>query len=648
VRTSFKLQRARVAYLHDVIMAGASFMAAQYLRLGDAVVWYSSQYLWLGLAIFMAVAAGVFASMNLYRGVWRYASVNDMMGIVKAATLTILIFLLLLFFVTRLEALPRSSLVINWLVLIAFLGGPRALYRVFKDRRLDTLLARDGRSRIPVLLVGAGDGAELFIRAVNRRPNANYLAVGILTSKATRLGRQIHGVPVLGTPDQLGEVVERLKRMGQRPRRVIITREYMDGAAVRRLLDDTVANGMTLARLPELTDFEAALDENHISVRPIAIEDLLGRPQAVLDRDAMRAMIAGKRVLITGAGGTIGSELVRQVSDFEPARLVLVDLSEAQLYEIDRELGARKPALARSAILADVRDRRRIAAVIRDEAPELVFHAAALKHVPMVETHPSEGVLTNVVGTRNVADACREVGVGLMVFISTDKAVNPSSVMGATKRLSEQYCQSLDLAADRGEGTTRFVAVRFGNVLGSTGSVVPLFTKQLEAGGPLTVTHPDVTRYFMTVREAVELVLEASALGSSEAGYSGRVFVLDMGEPIRIQDLARQMIRLAGLEPDKDVEIAFTGLRPGEKLHEALIHQAEAAERTRYRDIMVVAPRAADHALIARAIDELAEQARGGSGNKIVATLRRLVPEYQPPAEAPADESAAPGRARQT
>jgi O-antigen biosynthesis protein WbqV len=389
---------------------------------------------------------------------------------------------------------------------------------------------------------------------------------------------------------------------------------------------------VTLVRLPQLTEFKTGTDAD-IPVRPIAIEDILSRPQAVLDRAAMKALIAGKRVLITGAGGTIGGELVRQVADFEPAALALLDSSEHLLYLIDLELSERHPKLPRSAILADVRDQGRIERVMAAEKPDLVFHAAALKHVPVAEAHPDEAVLTNVVGTRNVADACRTNGVAAMVFVSTDKAVNPSSVMGATKRLAEAYCQSLDvLDADARRTPTRFVTVRFGNVLGSAGSVVPLFQRQLAAGGPLTVTHPDMKRYFMTVRESVELLLEASALGARAGQAGGKIYVLDMGEPVKILDLARRMILLSGKQPDKDVKIVFTGPRPGEKLFEEILHGAEPPMPTEYPGIMVGAPRAADHALVARAIDELAAAARAGSRAELPKLIARHVPEFEPPA----------------
>jgi O-antigen biosynthesis protein WbqV len=324
--------------------------------------------------------------------------------------------------------------------------------------------------------------------------------------------------------------------------------------------------------------------------------------------------------------------LARQIAKFEPARITMVDNSEYLLYEIDLELRENNPGVDRHAVLADVRDRIRINRLFADEMPELVFHAAALKHVPVVESFPDEGVLTNAVGTRIVADACRPNDVRIMVQISTDKAVNPSSLMGATKRIAETYCQALDIA---GRGSTRFVTVRFGNVLGSTGSVVPLFQRQLANGGPLTVTHPDMKRFFMTVREAVELVLEASVLGSRDSGGrgggEGKIYVLDMGEPVRIMDLARQMILLAGFEPERDIRIEISGPRPGEKLFEEVLHDSEPPRETEYDGILLAAPRVADEALLARGLDELEALARAGKIDETVALIRRLVPEYQRP-----------------
>ena len=631
------LNRATLMFAHDTVMAAASFVIALYLRLGQNPLDYSADLVVTGTAIFTLVAVSVFWSMRLYRGIWRYASVDDLLQIIKAVSLAILVFVLLLFWITRLEGLPRSTLGINWFVLVGLLAGPRLVYRMLKDRGLSAVFKRADPSRIPVLLIGAGDGAELFIRAMETSPGASYRVVGLVDDKGTRVGRKIHGLDVMGDLAALADVVARLTRQGSRPQRLIVTENTLDGARMRALLEEADGLGLTLARLPRLTDFRSGVTERS-EVRPVALEDLLGRPQTVLDRDSMKALIAGRRVMITGAGGTIGSELACQIADFAPAHLTLLDHSEFALYTIDLEISRRHPGLGRSAILGDVRERHKLNSVFAAETPDLVFHAAALKHVPLIESHIDEAASINAVGTRNVADACRAAGIMAMVQISTDKAVNPVSVMGATKRLAESYCQALDLAGategatetdGAGEGRrTRFITVRFGNVLGSTGSVVPLFQKQLEAGGPITVTHPDVKRFFMTVREAVELVLEASALGVEEGSEEGRIFVLDMGEPIPIAGLAEQMIRLAGLRPGEDIEIRFTGLRPGEKLNEELFHAAETPKPTRYAGVLLASPRTAELEGLRAGLDELAAAAKAGDTARTLSLIAKLVPEY--------------------
>ena len=620
--------RTATAYAHDIFMAAASFALSLFLRLGDALYAYSPELLIQGTALFTVVAAAVFRFMGLYRGVWRYASLNDLLAITRSTTLAVLIFLLVMFLWTRLEELPRSLLVINWFVLMALLGGPRFLYRLIKDRRFEWGVEADGQSRIPVLLVGSEDGAELFIRALSRSGDANYRIAGIVSERESRVGQRIHGIEVLGTVDDIPAVVAAIGGRGDRPQRLILTKDDMDGARVRALLDTAGELGMTLARLPKLTDFKSGIADQ-VDVKPIAIEDLLGRPQTALDRPAMERLIRGRRVLVTGAGGSIGGELVRQISDIAPTELVLLDNSEYNLYAIELELADRHPELSRRAVFGDVRDRGRMDKVFADVAPELVFHAAALKHVPLVENNVFEGVMTNIIGTVNVADACRRTKAAVMVMVSTDKAVNPSSVMGATKRIAETYCQSLDVRRGLDDGT-RFVTVRFGNVLGSTGSVFPLFQKQLARGGPLTVTHPEMRRYFMTVREAVELILQASALGGRGTELEGKIFVLEMGEPVRILDLARQVIRLAGLRPDTDVKIEMVGPRSGEKLAEETFHGGEPLVPTACKGILLAAPRAADAAELKRAIRELADVAATSDVESVKALIKGMVPEYSP------------------
>ena len=635
--------RQIVAFVHDLIMAASAFLIALLLRLGNDAWGSLLTTLWPSMLLFTAVCGLVFLSTGLYRGVWRYASMNDVVAITKAVSLALAVFLPITFLITRLDSLPRSWLVISWFVLIFLLGAPRMLYRVFKDQGFRHLLERDRHRRVPVLLVGAGDAAETFIREMARDRDGAFEVLGVIDEKGTRIGRKIHGVPVFGDLHDLPGLFQRLSKRERKPQRLVLTKP-LERDEVDYVLEFADNQGATVARLPRLTDFSGGLEER-LQISPIAIEDLLGRTQTKLDRPAMQRLIEGRRVLVTGAGGSIGAELARQIAAFAPAQITLFDSSEFNLYAIDLELAERFAALPRAALIGDVRDRARVERLFTEAKPDLVFHAAALKHVPLVEDNPLEGLQTNVLGTRNVADTCRRTGVAAMVLVSTDKAVNPPNVMGASKRLAESYCQALDLLRQSGGGQaggtgTRFVTVRFGNVLGSTGSVVPLFQRQLASGGPLTITHPEMTRYFMTIREAVELILQASALGvESPPAEAGRIYVLDMGEPIKIVDLARQMIRLSGLRPDKEVEIRVIGLRPGEKLHEELFHGGEAPMPTSHPGLMLAAPRTADAEFLRRSLDELAGVLQQGERDEALRLLQRLVPEFR--AQTAADERSA-------
>ncbi|WP_246116771.1 polysaccharide biosynthesis protein [Denitrobaculum tricleocarpae] len=629
---SHKLPRALAALLHDIFMAGLSFVIALSLRLGSEALPHVTNHLIPAWFLFIAVCGSVFWATGLYRGIWRYASMNDLAAIVKAVTIAVMIYVPIAFLTTRAVDIPRSSVIINWFVLVFLLGAPRMAYRVFKDRGLRHLLERSRHLRVPVLVVGTGDAAEVFIREMARDRDGAYDVLGVVDDRGTRVGRSIHEVPVLGHINDLEKIVNSLTlRDGRRPRRIILAKS-LEREAMQALLGLAEQLDLHIDRMPRLTDFRINAEgaaSGGIEVRPIAIEDLLGRSQAKLDRASMRQLIANRRVMITGAGGSIGSELVRQIAAFGPSRLILFDNAEHLLYSIDLEISEKYPQMSQRTVLGDVRDAVRLNVTMAEERPELLFHAAALKHVPMVEANPIEGVLTNVIGTRNTADACRKHGVGAMVLISTDKAINPPNVMGATKRLAESYCQALDIAGRAGSGT-RYVTVRFGNVLGSTGSVVPLFTRQLESGGPLTVTHPDMTRYFMTIREAVELVLQASVLGANAPSEeAGKIYVLDMGKPIKIEDLARQMIRLGGLRPEKDIKIVYTGLRPGEKLYEELFHELEPLVETSHPSLHLASPRTTNLELLSRSLDDLNTSAAARDHATVAQQLQRLVPEYR-------------------
>lgn len=553
---------------------------------------------------------------------WRYISFRDLAMIGAAAVVTALMLVLLL--VGAGIPLPSPAFpIILALTLVVLLTGPKLLYRLARSRT-----AERGEAAQAAVLVGTGESAELFLTAHAQAASSPYRVVGLMALSAKHVGRRVHGLNIFGAVDGAEAA---LARLAAKPDMLIITAPELAGDALGGLLAAAEQLDIRVLRAPSLTRLAPAAQK--IELQPIAIEDLLNRQQVPLDRAGMAWLIAGRRVLVTGAGGSIGSELARQVAGFAPAEIMLLDNGEFALWQIDLELAELNPDLRRHAVIGDVRDRARMAALCQQFRPELVFHAAALKHVPIVEANPLEGLQTNVLGTRAVADAARASGAALMVLISTDKAVNPSSVMGASKRLAEMYCQGLDVLARRSGGAElRCVTVRFGNVLGSTGSVVPLFRRQLALGGPLTVTHPEMQRYFMTVREAVGLVLQASVVGSGEAAIpDGGIFVLDMGAPVKIVDLARQMIRLAGLRPEVDVAIRFTGLRPGEKLFEELFHGSEMPAPTGYEGLLMANPRVSDVRLVAAAIRDIETAAMAGDADGGLKILARMVPEFVSP-----------------
>jgi FlaA1/EpsC-like NDP-sugar epimerase len=566
-----RFNRIFFSLLHDLAMAAIAFAVAMFLRLGDGLSQLPTTPWLIQMGIFVLTCAAVFSATGVYRGVWRYVSVRDLGNMLRAVTLAVAIFFPISFLLTRLDGMPRSVPGILWFVLLAFMSGSRLLVRLLREGRIDRFWLNNRQDRMNVLVVGASDEAELFIRTAQSDTASPYHIVGVLDDKGTRAGRQIHSVSILGTMQELKRVVSELKDKNQQPARLILSKAASRADGFERFLSEAQTLGLTLSRLPSITELhgQAGIKQD---VQPIALEDLLGRPETILDRQSITSFVEGKRALVTGAGGTIGSELTRQISALNPAALILVENSEFNLYSIELELREKYPALSITALIADVRDAPRIHSIFEDVKPDIVFHAAALKHVPMAEANVRETLLTNVIGTKNVADAAAKTGSAVMVLISTDKAVRPANVMGASKRIAEHYCQALDYEHT---GNTRFLTVRFGNVLGSTGSVVPRFRDQLAKGGPITVTHPDITRYFMTVREAVELVLQASAFATKAQMQRGKIMVLDMGKPVKIVDLARQMIRLAGLKPDADIKITYTGLRPGEKLYEELFSESE-------------------------------------------------------------------------
>lgn len=612
----------------DSLLAIAALVGAFVIRLGMEALITHGQIILVCLPGYLAVSMVTFYFLRIHRGMWRFVSLVDFKLIFLAVSVSVLLFSVITFLINRLDDIPRSLPIVLWMLHLFLAVGIRVTYRIFRggDVKAALLSSQLPSGDKPVLLIGAGQGTDYFIREILTADKPVYDVLGIVERDEIFASRTIHGVPVLGAFSQLTTIIESLKAKDTKPEQIILTRapEDFQREFLSELADICEAEDIELRRTPRRVDLISAAARGKASLRPIEIEDLLGRPQTEIDYDAISNFLHDRRVLITGAGGSIGSELVRQVLSFQPRSLVLVENSEYALYAIHMEATQMFGSIRIDACLCDIRDRNRVRHLFKRHRPEVVFHAAALKHVPMVELNPSEGVLTNAAGTRNIADAVREFSVSAMVQISTDKAVNPTNVMGATKRLGEFLAQSLDLE----RGKSRFMTVRFGNVLGSSGSVVPLFRKQLEAGGPLTVTHPDIKRYFMTIREAVGLVLHASAFGIQRPEDRGQIFVLDMGDPIRIIDIARRLIRLAGLTPDEDIAIKITGLRPGEKLYEELFDDDENRTDSGLEGIISATCRPVPLERLEQAFSALTDAASAGDEARIVEVISDIIPGY--------------------
>ncbi len=617
------LNRIAVNILLDGALAALAAPVARWLAAPQDGLLHPLWFL-AGGGVSLAVSGVPFRIPQQY---WRFSGVSDLLGIAGASMASAALFSVALVWAGF--PLPSETFpIIYALVLLVLLGGSRVSHRL-----AHRLVARRA-DRQRVVLIGTATAADLYLMALERNHEMKIRIVGLVGLKQ-QAAQRIQNVPILGPVKDIALILERMRKAALLPEALVVTDPTFKGQALSHVLDVAAEYGIAVLRTPVMTELTPA---DQVLLRPIPIEDLLNRPQVPLDHAGMERLIRHRTVLVTGAGGTIGSELVRQIARLGPACLVLLDHGEFALWQIDVELADCAPNIPREMVVADVRDEARMNAVMAHFRPDLVFHAAALKHVPIVEANPAEGVLTNVHGTRVVADAASRHGAAAMVVISTDKAVNPSSLMGASKRAAEMYCQALDIQARSAEqgGGMRCITVRFGNVLGSTGSVVPLFRRQLERGGPLTVTHPEMRRYFMTVPEAVGLVLQASVRGTSGVKATGTddlllhggIFVLDMGEPVKIVDLARQMVRLAGLKLDEDIAIHFTGLRAGEKLYEELFHGREAPVPTDAPGLLMATPRVVELADVRTAVDQITAQARSGDVQAALRTLCLLVPEF--------------------
>lgn len=563
------------------------------------------------LAISLVVRTIVHWRLGLFHGLWRYSGSRDLRLLILGATVSSLSYAAVWAFMQS-ATFPRSIFVLDWAFSILIVGGMRFLIRTIREVTIQNALPSDGAPRRRLLVIGAGDAGEMLMREIVRIYGRRYQPLGFLDDNPSKHGEQIHGVAVLGPIERVNALAET-----EKIDEIILAIPSLRGREMRRIVEMCRPVGAQIRTLPGVDN----LIDGRVTVTQLAevnIEDLLGREPVVLDTDELAKFLKGRVSLVTGAGGSIGSELCRQVCRFGPRRLVLVEQAENSLFHIERALRAEYPDVELVPCIADICDTKRIDAVFQAEKPQVVFHAAAHKHVPLMEANPGEAIKNNVFGTRKLADIADRHAVEKFVMVSTDKAVNPTSVMGVSKRVAEIYVQSLSQRS-----RTQFVTVRFGNVLGSAGSVVPLFREQIARGGPVTVTHPEMQRYFMTIPEACQLVMQAGAMGGG-----GEIFVLDMGEPVKVVDLARDLIRLSGLEPDQDIEIKFTGMRPGEKLFEEIAVDEEHVEKTKHPKIYVGRFRPQALGEVERGLVELHRLSSGLDTASIKRAFKRLVPEY--------------------
>lgn len=600
------LRSPTTAFIHDLIAIPAAWYAAFWLRFNLGEI--PHDYLVSAtqtLPFLIVVHGAVFWFVGLYRGVWRFASLPDLMRIAQAVVLGVLISTVVLFMLTRIEGIPRSVIPLFGIMLMGFLGVPRFLYRIAKDHNFRP---KPGKR---VLIVGAGMAGEILVREITRGMGDLYNPVAFVDDNRRTRGMEIHGIPVVGkTADLEKAVTDHSIDM------ILLALPNARGPELRRIIERCENTGVEFRIVPPTQDIISG--RTRVSaLREVSIEDLLGRDQVSLDWGRICAELGGRRVLVTGGGGSIGSELCRQICRAAPSQLIVIDQSEFNLYSIEMELRGLFPDLELIPRLVDVTDATALDAVFSACKPQVVFHAAAYKHVPILEDQVREAVSNNVLGTRLTALAADRHGVESFVMISTDKAVNPANIMGATKRVSEIFCQNLNMRSQ-----THFITVRFGNVLGSAGSVVPLFHKQIAAGGPVTVTHPEVKRYFMTIPEASQLILQAAATGNG-----GEIFVLDMGEPVKISFLAEQMIRLSGKVPNEDIEIRYIGLRPGEKLFEELVHDQEPLMSTPHERILLARFREVQWAHLQSVMKRMEEACERFDDEALRRELLGLVPE---------------------
>lgn len=613
--------------VHDVVATAAAIVLTFAVRFEQAE-FVSRLPALRYLPLFLIYAAGIYFVVGLHRNKWRFTSLPDLYNIFRAASVLAVSLLVLDYVLLAPNVLGhfffgKVTILLYWLLQMFLLGGSRIAYRYFRYTR--TVQRARVANAAPTLLLGHAADVEVLLRAIESGAARRIWPLGVLSPSHADRGQSIRGVPVLGEIDDLERIVADLERHGTRVTRLVFAPSALSPQArPEAVLVRARRLGLTVNKLPALDAPGPA-----VALAPVAVEDLLLRPSVTIDYRRLERFVAGKSVVVTGGGGSIGAEICDRVIAFGAARLLVIENSEPALHAVQETLAARSGGTEFSGHIADIRDRDRIMRLFARFKPDIVFHAAALKHVPLLERDWEEAVKTNVFGSVNVADAAASSGAAAMVLISTDKAIEPVSVLGATKRLAEMYCQALDADFARRSGAMRLIAVRFGNVLASNGSVVPKFKAQIEAGGPVTVTHPDMVRYFMTIREACDLVITAAshALGSARSEVS--VYVLNMGQPVKIVDLAERIIRLSGLEPGQDIDIVYTGIRPGERLHEVLFARGEASAEIGIPGIVAAKPVQPSLEAVRAWMAMLEQGLARGERAAIDKVLREAVPEFR-------------------
>jgi len=617
-----------IVFFVDILLLSAAMIGAYLIRFEFSIPMYFVQSLKQILPWVLLAKLSCFYFLGLYRGMWRYTSIADLLNVIKASTVSTLLILAFILFKYRFVGYSRSVFLIDFILTILFIAGFRISVRLFFDRyskeaptptdflSIFKLLSNRKKDRKNLVIIGAGDCGEKIYREIHDNSALKYNIVGFLDDNKNKIGRTIHGIPVLGRIDDITVLIKKGKAD-----EALIAIPSARGQQMRRIVELCKSSGIAFKTIPgygELIDGKVTIN----AIREVAYRDLLGRELIRLDEESIGAYLQGQNVLVTGAGGSIGSELCRQICRFKPGSILLFERAESPLYDIELELKRNFVDVNVVPILADIQDKVQIEKVFKKYEPQTVFHAAAYKHVPMLELQPWKALENNIQGTANLVEIASKFSIERFVFVSTDKAVRPTNVMGASKRVAEMLvnCQNKN-----GLSKARFIILRFGNVVGSVGSVVPLFKKQIEKGGPVTVTHPDVTRYFMTIPEASQLILQAGAMGNG-----GEIYLLDMGTTIKISDMARDLIRLSGFEPDVDIKIEYIGLRPGEKLYEELITEGENIVPTNHEKIMVLKGMECNLQILNGQIDELATLAANQDEIKIKAKLQEIVPEYSP------------------